>query len=273
MRGHRALADAISSAAAPSEIWLASAAVMRPPVGAAARSAAIFSSDVSRRGPSSARDAAVRRDLPLEPALVDGADGAPVALQRELLHVVAADAPLLGDHLGAAELGHLLIAVARRASRRSRRTDRVKPSGSAAVIAAGDRDLAHVLHAAGDDHVRRAAHHRLRREVHGLLRRAALPVDGHAGHLLGQPGRQPGGAGDVARLRADGVDAAEDHVVDGGGIDPGALDQRADHVRAEVGRMGAGEPAAAPADRRTDRVDDVRFRPAVTCHHASLGLR
>ena len=53
-----------------------------------------------------------------------------------------------------------------------------------------DRDHAHVLHAAGDDEVVRAAHHRLRGEVHGLLRRAALAVDGGARHLVGEPGRR-----------------------------------------------------------------------------------
>jgi hypothetical protein len=45
-----------------------------------------------------------------------------------------------------------------------------------------DRDLAHVLHAARDDEVLRPAHHALRREVHGLLRRAALPVDRRSRH-------------------------------------------------------------------------------------------
>ena len=47
-----ARSDAISSAAAPSEIWLDSAAVIVPP-SRSGLSAAIFSSVVSRRGPSS----------------------------------------------------------------------------------------------------------------------------------------------------------------------------------------------------------------------------
>src|SRR5439155_23395761 len=49
----------------------------------------------------------------------------------------------------------------------------------------------------------------------------------------------------------------EDDVVDGTGIDAGALDERADRVRAEVGRVHAGERAASPSDRRAHRVDDV----------------
>ena len=117
-----------------------------------------------------------------------------------------------------------------------------------AVLGAGehrahDRDLAHVLHATGDDEVGGARHHTLGGEVHGLLRRTALTVDGGAGNVLREPGCQPARAGDVARLRADAVDVAEDHVVDRAGIDARALDERADRVRAEIGRVHRGQPA------------------------------
>ena len=61
----------------------------------------------------------------------------------------------------------------------------------------------------------------------GLLRRAALAVDGGAGHVLGQAGGQPAGAGDVAGLAADGVDAAEHDVLDRARVDAGAVDERA----------------------------------------------
>ena len=57
--------------------------------------------------------------------------------------------------------------------------------GEVSQFRGADRDLRHVLHAAGDDEVRRAGHHRLRREVQRLLRRPALPVDGHAGDGVG----------------------------------------------------------------------------------------
>ena len=46
-----------------------------------------------------------RHYLRVEPALVDGADRALVALQGELLELVPLEAPLLADQLGAAELG------------------------------------------------------------------------------------------------------------------------------------------------------------------------
>ena len=76
-------------------------------------SVAIFSSEVSRRGPSSCVTPSSGTISRVEAALVDGAERALVALERERLHVVARDVPLLGDHLGAAELRHLLRAVAR----------------------------------------------------------------------------------------------------------------------------------------------------------------
>src|SRR5690606_35160205 len=63
--------------------------------------------------PLVAAHVAERHDLVVEAPLVDGADRALVALEREALHVLARDAPLLGDHLGAAELRHLARSVAR----------------------------------------------------------------------------------------------------------------------------------------------------------------
>ena len=92
-----------------------------------------------------------------------------------------------------------------------------------------------------------------------LLGRAALPVHGDAGHLLGQAGRQPGGAGDVAGLRADGVHAAEHDVVHGQRVHAGAVEQRGDDMAAEIGRVHAGQAAAAPADRGPDRIDQERL--------------
>ena len=95
---------------------------------------------------------------------------------------------------------------------------------------------------------------RLRGEVHGLLRRAALAVDGRAGHLVGEAGGEPAGARDVAGLGADGVDAAEDHVVDGGGIDAGcARRARRMRVGAEVGGvdLARGRRSRRPTGVRT----------------------
>ena len=78
---------------------------------------------------------------------------------------------------------------------------------------------------------------RLGGEVHGLLGRAALAVDGRAGHVLGQAGGEPAGAGDVAGLGADRVDVAEDDVVDRAGSMPVRSISALMRVGAEVGRV------------------------------------
>ena len=82
---------------------------------------------------------------------------------------------------------------------------------------------------------------------------------GGAGHVLGQAGGQPAGAGDVAGLAADGVDAAEHDVLDRARVDAGALDEGAERVGAEVGRVDLAQAAAPAADRRADGVDDEGF--------------
>ena len=87
-----------------------------------------------------------------------------------------------------------------------------------------DGDHAHVLDAAGDHQVLHAGPDAHCGEAHGLLAGPALAVDGGAGDGLGQARRPPGGAGNVAGLRSEGVDAAEHDVLDGRGVDAGALE-------------------------------------------------
>ena len=105
-----ACSDAISSAADASLIWLATAAVIRPP-STSVGSERIFS-DVRLARALVVVEPVERRDLGLEAALGAGPDGPLVRLDGERLHVLAGDVPLLGDHLGAAELADLAVAVA-----------------------------------------------------------------------------------------------------------------------------------------------------------------
>jgi hypothetical protein len=49
---------------------------------------------------------------------------------------------------------------------------------------------------------------------------------------------------------------SHDHVLDLAVLDPGAVEPRSDHERAEVGRLVAGEPAAELPERRADGGDD-----------------
>ncbi len=191
-----------------------------------------------------------RDDLALEPPFGAGPDRPFVGLDRELFHRLAGDSPLLGDQFGPAELRHLLgpVTIDPTPARRER-------VGEAELLRdghrRGDRDHAHVLDATGDDEVLRAAHDSLRGEVHGLLGRAALPVDRRARHLLGETRREPTGAGDVAGLRTDRVDAAEHDVVDGRRIEVVAGDQCFQHVGAEVGRVDLAQRTPAPAHRES----------------------
>ena len=77
------------------------------------------------------------------------------------------------------------------------------------------------------------------------------------GTSSGSPADEPARAGDVAGLRADRVDAAEHDVVDRGRVDVGALDQRADRVGAEIGRVHLASPPPRLPDGRAHGVDDV----------------
>jgi hypothetical protein len=95
--------------------------------------------------------------------------------------------------------------------------------------------------------------------VQRLLRGPAGAVDGRAGHVLGEAGREPRRAPDDARLWTELRHAPHEHVLDGPGVDARALDQRPQRVRAEVGGVHVGERALARPDRRADGVDDVRL--------------
>jgi hypothetical protein len=67
---------------------------------------------------------------------------------------------------------------------------------------------------------------------------------------------QPAGAGNIARLGADGVHAAKEDVLDRKGIDVVARHQGFEDVGPEVGRVDGREAASPPADRRANGVDD-----------------
>ena len=77
------------------------------------------------------------------------------------------------------------------------------------------------------------------------------------GTSSGSPAASQAGPGDVAGLRPDRVEAAEDDVLDGGRVDAGALDQGLQDMRAEVGRVDGRQASLAPPDGGADRFDDV----------------
>jgi hypothetical protein len=68
-----------------------------------------------------------------------------------------------------------------------------------------------------------------------------LPVHGDAGNLLRIAGSQPRIATDVAGLTAEGVHAADHHVVNGSGVDVDAFEQPMKCGHPQVDRMHAGK--------------------------------
>ena len=173
-------------------------------------------------------------------------------LGAEGVEVLAGEAPLLGDDLGRDALGHEAadVGVAQAHGVAEREAD-VLDHGRGA-----HRHEAHDLDAGGDDDVVGAGHDALGGEVGRLLGRAALAVDGGGGHRLGPAGGEHGVAADVERLGADLHDAAHDHVVDQGGVEVVALDERLERLGGEVDRVPARELAVALAAGGADGVDD-----------------
>ena len=235
-------------------------------------SAAIFSSVVSRRGPSSCVDAVERRDLALEAALVDGAERPPVRLEGELLHLLAGDAPLLARSSRRRGTGEISCVAVALDPALGPRTGSAKPdcqpamhrrarSGSCSCSARRRRRRGPAV---PDSTAWAAKCTACCEEPH--WRSMVTPGD-----VFGQPGRQPAGAGDVAGLRADRVDAAEDHVLDRGRVDAGAVDQR---LAATCAPRSAGwtvrRPPLLPADRGADRFDDVGLGHSASCKPSNI---
>jgi hypothetical protein len=247
-----ASAEAISSAAAASLVGEETAAVSRPPSHQGLETRHLLQAGAAPR-PLVDREALVRGDLALEASLVDRGQRPGVRAQRPLLHLVAGDLPLLGDPLGAVELAHRLLAVARtqplrtvRTARRSARAARPPPTGEP------QRHLRHVLHAARDHEV----------AVPDITACAAKCTacceDPHCRSIV-TPGTCSGSPAASHAVRAMSVLCGPTVSMQPNmtsstapGIRARALHQRIQHVRTEIGRMhGAQRAAALPTAVRT----------------------
>ena len=248
---------AMSMAADASQIWLDTGG--GEPAALDQGAGAIGSSPSSApRGPSSTVTPPNGTISSLEAALGAGPQGPLVALDGEGLHVLAGDVPLLGDHLGAAELADLLVAVAGL-------TQPVEPAN-------GSREAELLGHASsptrsGSWHMFCTPPATTRSWVPLITPWAAKCTaccdEPHwrsmvvPGTCSGSPATSQHGAGDVAGLGADGVDAAEHDVLDGARVDAGAVDQGLERVGPEVGGVHLRQAAAPAPDGRADGVDDV----------------
>ena len=198
------------------------------------------------------RGAVLARDLDGEDLAVEvpglrGLRGPGVRARGEVVGLLAGQPPLGGDEIAADALRDQLALVAHRHH---------GPERVLAVRRGAHGDAGHVLDAGGNDEVVGAGDHALRREVDGLLRGAALPVDGCRRDLLGKPGGEPRVPADVDGLLPDLRDTARDVVLDQPRVDAGPLHERLEHGAQQVDRMGAGEAALALPDGAPDCLDD-----------------
>jgi hypothetical protein len=115
---------------------------------------------------------------------------------------------------------------------------------------------AHGLNAAGDVDVALAGLDGARGLVDGVQARRAQPVEGHAGHMLGETGQQHGHARHVAVVLAGLVGAAQVDLLHQGRVETGSLNNSLEGNRGQVVRPHRSQHAAVAAHGSTNRIDD-----------------
>ena len=185
-----------------------------------------------------------------------------MAARRELVELLAREAPLRRDQLRADALRHKAVGVALR-----HRAERV----AARQYARAHRHPAHRLDTRGDDDVVRAGDHTLGGEADRLLAASALAVDGRPWHRLGESGAEQRVTGDVDGLVADLRYGARDDIVDLRRVDTRARHEFGQAVGQQVHRQHVVQCAAGLAlpDRGADRPDDDCV-PAYVSGHLCL---
>ena len=168
--------------------------------------------------------------------------------QPEGVDLVARDAAPRGDALGGTELvGHV-----------PREVVGTRAPGAVDDVHA-EAHPAHDLDPTRDPDVDGARADEVGDKVVGLLRRAALAVDGGGRHLVGHARAEPCVAGDVRRLLSRLGDAPAHDLLDLGRVDARALHDLDLGRRQQLGRVQARQPPVAPADRRAHRLHDHRL--------------
>ena len=196
------------------------------------------------------RDRAVHvqhRDQALvEAALTDRPIGASLRLGGEGVERLAGNALHRGDRVGAHTLVRLRMDLLQVGIVRTHREEALLRQR-------------HHLGATGHDEILHARHHGMSRVVRRRDARSAEAVEGGAagGHVVA--GVERGHPTEVATLLAHLRTGAPHHVVDVGGVEPVALDERGEHRRGEVLRMQVRQGALAglaDAAWRTAGIDD-----------------
>ena len=231
--------DATTSAAAPSLSPDELPAVTVPPGRNAGFSVASFSALVSGRGCSSRATPSDRDELVVEPARLRSRRPATLRLERELVLILARDAPALGHVL--AGLAHRLerehgLELRVREAPAERRVPGRRVAARESLVRLGHRERRprHRLDAAGDEEVSVPGGHGVTRRDDRRETRRAEPVDGDAGDGLRQAREEHGHARHVPVVLARLVRAAEVDVLDLVGCDARSLDSRGDRDGREV---------------------------------------
>ncbi|CRP52210.1 hypothetical protein PAERUG_P5_London_26_VIM_2_01_09_02983 [Pseudomonas aeruginosa] len=196
-----------------------------------------------------------RRDLVAEAPALDGGDGLLLRSGGEGVLLLAGQAVLLRQVLGGD--AHVVVVEGVPQAVLDHAVDQLRMAHAQAGAGAG-HDVgrqAHVLLAAGDDHLGVAAADRLGAQVQGLEAGAADLVQGHGRHA----DRQAGLDRRLARRVLPGPGGehlAEDDFVDLAGIETGLFEQAADYRGAQLGGGNAGQRALEAADGGTGSGDD-----------------
>jgi hypothetical protein len=189
-----------------------------------------------------------RYDLVAEAPFLDGAERTALALKGKGILRLACDFAA-GDVAGTAHLVDVLGRFAHRLQGKERFHRLVRVAPAEGGVVAGDVTgwaegtgvlgervwrAGHALDAAGDENIPFADGDCARSLINGVETAGTEPVDGDAGNVNGQPGKQHRHTGHVAIILAGLVGAAHVHLFDGVRIDVGAaygfLDHQGSHV-------------------------------------------
>jgi hypothetical protein len=198
-----------------------------------------------------------RRDGAREALLFPGARRALLRLHGVGVHIVPRKSVFRRDEVGRDALRHEV----------GRNGDgRIDRPGAAR---GADADAAHALDAAADRKIVLAGHDLGRREIHRVEPRGAEAVDLHAGNLVAKARGERAGARNVSPGFANGIDTAQDHVVDLRAREAVARLDRLErgHRKPERRDFMQGAVDLAASARRAHGVIDVSVR-----HHASLRM-
>ena len=251
-----------TTAAAPSLMPEALAAVTEPSLSKAGRSLAIESRVTPAFGYSSVSTTVSplrrldrhRRDLVLELAGLHRGLGLVLRLHRELVLLRAGDLPFLGDVLGGR--AHVIAVEGIPQAVLDHGVDQLEAAHLHAVAQMlAVRRLAHRFLAAGDHDVAVAVEDGLVAERHRPQARAAELVHAPRGALDRNAGGDRGLAGRVLALTG-GQDLAHDDLGDPAALDAGALERLLDRDLAQFMGRQAGKRPVERADRRAGRADD-----------------